>query len=321
MNEVHPAIRILGELGFVTFGEPGLLVEDLSRSHLVTRVSSATTGASFVVKTPRPQTFAGGRDLGGELAVYRLATWLDSITEAVPEPLLIDEARQLLVLRADGIGPSLAAEPPDTVWAGARLGHAMGRWHRDTRGMLLGAGTRPFAVDLVERTPVALGTLGTAAQSLGQALLADPGVGVALRRVAADWTPDCLVHGDVKWENCLFDGPPGARRGVRVADWELAAFGDPAWDVGCAVGELEGACALHGGEPSVAVRALIEAYSAAWRPPDEATLARIANAAVVRVAQAAIEHTEVGATEIAARLVATARSLAADPGALRRACA
>src|SRR6185295_3203174 len=107
---------------------------------------------------------------------------------------------QLLVLRADGIGPSLAAEATGSAswpWASARLGAAMGRWHRDTRGMLLGTGARPFALDLVERTSLALSTLGAPGASLAQELLADAELGVAFRRVAAEWTPDCLIHGDV----------------------------------------------------------------------------------------------------------------------------
>ncbi len=199
-------------------------------------------------------------------------------------------------------------------------------WHGDGpvaprhRGPAGRRGARPFALDLVERTPVALGTLGPAARQVAEALLADVAVGAALRSVAAEWTPACLVHGDLKWDNCLLEGPPGAPHGVRVIDWELAAFGDPAWDAGCAVGELHVAGALHGAAPpgaiGAAVGATLQAYATAWRPPDAATLCRIGRAAAARAGQAAIEHAEAGPAEPVQRLVAAAQRLAADPEAL-----
>ncbi|MDQ6678593.1 MAG: aminoglycoside phosphotransferase family protein [Acidobacteriota bacterium] len=47
------------------------------------------------------------------------------------------------------------------------------------------------------------------------------------------WNPSCLVHGDLKWDNVLvYPARPGINsRGLRIADWELAGRGDPAWDV------------------------------------------------------------------------------------------
>ena len=47
------------------------------------------------------------------------------------------------------------------------------------------------------------------------------------------WSPSCLVHGDLKWDNVLVcpPCPPARSRALRIADWELAGVGDPAWDV------------------------------------------------------------------------------------------
>jgi thiamine kinase-like enzyme len=48
------------------------------------------------------------------------------------------------------------------------------------------------------------------------------------------WRRDALIHGDLKWENCVVlppeteDGAPG----LRIVDWEMADFGDACWDVG-----------------------------------------------------------------------------------------
>jgi aminoglycoside phosphotransferase (APT) family kinase protein len=48
------------------------------------------------------------------------------------------------------------------------------------------------------------------------------------------WRNDTLIHADIKWDNCLLVAPPGSTRKTRlkIIDWELAAPGDPCWDVG-----------------------------------------------------------------------------------------
>jgi thiamine kinase-like enzyme len=48
------------------------------------------------------------------------------------------------------------------------------------------------------------------------------------------WRAECLIHGDVKWDNCLVlakSGDPKADD-LKLIDWELADFGDPCWDAG-----------------------------------------------------------------------------------------
>lgn len=42
------------------------------------------------------------------------------------------------------------------------------------------------------------------------------------------WRHECLIHGDIKWENCLLSHD----NQVFVVDWETADIGDAAWDVG-----------------------------------------------------------------------------------------
>ena len=45
------------------------------------------------------------------------------------------------------------------------------------------------------------------------------------------WSPSCLVHGDLKWDNILvYPKEPTISPALRIGDWELAGIGDPAWD-------------------------------------------------------------------------------------------
>ena len=57
----------------------------------------------------------------------------------------------------------------------------------------------------------------------------------ALNDLRADWTPDALIHGDVKWDNCLVSLGEDGREELRLIDWESASSGDPGWDIGSAL--------------------------------------------------------------------------------------
>jgi len=58
-----------------------------------------------------------------------------------------------------------------------------------------------------------------------------PAFGALIDALTKEWRPSCLVHFDVKGDNILLLAEPRARSGWLI-DWELAALGDPAWDVG-----------------------------------------------------------------------------------------
>ena len=58
-----------------------------------------------------------------------------------------------------------------------------------------------------------------------------PAFGALVDALTEEWRPSCLVHFDVKGDNILLSAKRRARSGWLI-DWELAALGDPAWDVG-----------------------------------------------------------------------------------------
>jgi hypothetical protein len=75
-------------------------------------------------------------------------------------------------------------------------------------------------------------------------ILPDAGARAALLQRLAKartlWREEALIHGDLKWDNCLLidagsDGTPAA---VRLVDWELGGKGDPAWDLATALQEF-----------------------------------------------------------------------------------
>src|SRR5262249_23596742 len=80
--------------------------------------------------------------------------------------------------------------------------------------------------------------IGPAGVHLATALAALPVLLPMLSGLRARWQHDSLLHGDMKWENCLIVGRPGeGGQGLMVVDCELVDIGDGAWDVATIIKE------------------------------------------------------------------------------------
>jgi phosphotransferase family enzyme len=57
--------------------------------------------------------------------------------------------------------------------------------------------------------------------------------GLHLDGLRAEWHAQALIHQDVKSDNVIVCPPSQGRvTGVKLIDWEAAAYGDPCWDIG-----------------------------------------------------------------------------------------
>jgi len=61
-----------------------------------------------------------------------------------------------------------------------------------------------------------------------------PNFPTRLDALQASWRRDTLIHGDMKFENCVlaYAKGAGAEPEIKVVDWEIADLGDPRWDIG-----------------------------------------------------------------------------------------
>jgi hypothetical protein len=66
---------------------------------------------------------------------------------------------------------------------------------------------------------------------LSAALRQFPSLQFHLSALRPLWQYDSLIHGDMKWDNCLIRNSEPARPELTIVDWELADIGDGAWDV------------------------------------------------------------------------------------------
>ena len=145
---------------------------------------------------------------------------------------------------------------------------------------------------------------------------------------ATEWHVAALVHRDVKWANCIAHPPPGGARPtrIRLVDWEMAGWGDPAFDVGSALSDYAAFALGHGPDAVGAAPAAFWAAYVRARGLGEPAAARLLERAVrfagARLVQRAYEHTQelTRPDERVERIVELARDLlVSDAGAARAA--
>jgi hypothetical protein len=89
----------------------------------------------------------------------------------------------------------------------------------------------PWPLMLDTLGPQVFQPYGAAGMQLYSMLQQTPGLIPMLCALRMEWVYDSLIHGDMKWDNCLaWTGEKGEQR-LRIVDWELADLGDGAWDV------------------------------------------------------------------------------------------
>lgn len=220
-----------------------LMVVDCTRRHRNHKVLHRT-GEGCFVKQARPDQPLSDQSLHREA----VCGWLVGQDErfAALRPLLpawraYDATRRLLIMELLPESENLTERharlgcfPTETA---AMLGSSLGQAHAGVSLPPVGAaGTEVFPRALP--WVLALHTLadtqferlsGGHAQILGL-VRHHAEFSAALESLRKGWRQDGLIHGDMKFENCLvlMAGEPQ----LRIVDWELADFGDTLWDVG-----------------------------------------------------------------------------------------
>lgn len=195
------------------------------------------------IKQMRPMQDDAIHTLRREAVCYDRASRVPVLGRLMPTLLRYDEARHTLVLELLPDADSLLMYhlrhqrlPPEV---GRDLGKALGAYHTHAGALL----DDPVLVPLLPRRVPVILTLGRG----GHGALAGFGrIGPALSalfsqhidfqghldRLGVDWRFDCLIHGDMKWDNVLIFPAGGGGLDFRVVDWELVDIGDAGWDVG-----------------------------------------------------------------------------------------
>ena len=190
--------------------------------------------ASYFVKSLLPGAAQAVETLRQEAALYGLAQSepaLAPLRDVLPAFYFFDPQRSLLVLEhldgAKTISELHTQNGVSAAWAAEMAGRALGSIHRATAEALprIDPATfrrqTPWALSLHQITP----SFGQPGMQLQTLLLTYPEYAIALDAMRAAWQPINVIHGDMKFDNCLI-----VNGALKIVDWELADLGDDLWD-------------------------------------------------------------------------------------------
>jgi thiamine kinase-like enzyme len=252
MNIAHAnTVYYLLERGLVTFEsavDGDLMLVGSSSNNTNTKVIRKN-GPGFFIKQIRRS------DMTAVISVQREATclWLGhnekdfaALIPFIPKYYDYDPTRHLLVteLLADGENLYQHRFGKGSYPAGsaARIGKALAEYHGCGAEMKKGeqaatlAKTMPWVLAIHQPESPMLPTFGAASHALLNYLKTDPQFFPLLESLQKLWRYDAFIHGDIKWDNFIIYDLKEAPEdyALKIIDWELAGFGDAAWDVGSA---------------------------------------------------------------------------------------
>ena len=280
-------------------------VVDASRRNSVF-LASTSSGPTLVVKQA---TAANAASLAHEAEILRVLARAPELTLHVPAVLHEEPGR--LVLGTGGGARDWSDHQGRFPLIPARgLGRVLACLHQLAADFPRGAGPI-WGLQLPEPPHALVLELSIGAQDLLARIQASDYVCGRLAELRDAGSRDALVHGDLRWENCLVLPAPGARRRTRVllVDWELADRADPAFDIGSVVAEYlrvwvgsvpiveaidPGRFADRARHPLAAMRPAIQVFWTTYRSlhPRSPALDRVMEMTAVRLLQTAIERSQ-----------------------------
>jgi len=218
-------------------------VTDISRRNQNYRVEFGD-GNGFLIKQVKSSDPQAAASFQCEAAVHWLAQNdpdFAPFNGLSPRCRGYDPQRNLLVINLIGEARTLSealVKGLDNQQA-ARTGQLLAIAHWQTgRKMLEGNLESPFKRRIpwtltIQTLPAEhLSTVSEGNRQLIVMVQTTPALRDMLTAVHSAWRPQAFIHGDLKPDNCLvLNSVEKHERYVQFVDWELADFGDPAWDL------------------------------------------------------------------------------------------
>lgn len=224
-----------------------LEITSTTRRNRNLRISHRDGG--FLLKQPHDNTHESADSLRREARFYRYCKRLNLFDDLIPAFTYAKESDGLLLveLLKDALPlwryyRQLGHERFPAGTAGA-LGARLSDFHRRTRPWrtqdadapgFLQEGL-PFAFTLHRPHPNMLSYLSSGGNAVIESLQSDGEACALLDALTDTWRIEAVIHGDIKMDNVLVLNPGADEEcgasGLRLIDWEMAQWGDPAWDV------------------------------------------------------------------------------------------
>lgn len=182
-----------------------------------------------------------------EATCYRMAQQpgYHALAELMPRLIDHDATRHCLIVDLLPAGENLTEfhmqRQAFPLEIGQLLGKALGNYHQTLRGQH--QNTENWAnfprlvpwilsFHLNAQIPNPANPLSGGVLQLGAVVRQQPDMQANLARLAQNWQYDSIIHGDMKWDNCVVYPDANGKLALRIIDWELVDYGDASWDVG-----------------------------------------------------------------------------------------
>lgn len=174
-----------------------------------------------------------------EAECYELAQKYPEWSHFIPKFLGHDKRRQCIVLELLPHGENLTeyclTAGQVSAKIGAALGTAIASFHQvrvDPLSHELSQISFPRRVPWIlffhrDNNRVSQGVI-----ELGDLIRQNEVVSTNMDRLFQNWRFDDVIHGDMKWDNCVLYQTDDHACCLKIVDWELFDFGDAAWDLG-----------------------------------------------------------------------------------------
>jgi hypothetical protein len=284
-----------------------LTVVDVSRRNSVF-LATSRSGPTFVVKQGSVETAPA---LANEGAILRILAGVPELAPHVPAVVHEEPAEGRIVLRtAPGARDWLDRRGRFPRLPARALGRVLAALHQLT----IDVPQRAVAIPrlLLPEPPFEL--LANSSQGAREVLAhiqADGDLRGRLEELLTADAQGALVHGDLRWENCLTLPAPAAKRRTRLllVDWELAGRGDPTLDVAAVIASYlqvwfrsipivervaPARLLVHAERPLRSLRPAIQAFWSGYSSssPSPPQLRRVVELAAVPLLEAAIERAQ-----------------------------
>lgn len=221
----------------------GVEISEIARRNRNFRVRQRD-GPGYFLKQARLGEPDAIRTLHAEAECYRFAAQDETFADVaaiVPRFHSYDERRGVLATElldgAETLTEHHFRNDSFPASIGKQLGRAFGQYHRKANakapaeldGIFL---RRPaWALSLHTMHPSMAPRLsGGIHQMLGM-IQQFPQFGTALEKLRAEWRFEAVIHGDIKWDNCILCAGSNGDSRLKLVDWEMADWGDSCWDV------------------------------------------------------------------------------------------
>ncbi len=292
MQELVTLLLVQNIISVSDIIDTGVQVIEEERDRFVVRTVSVGRKPLYIVKCARSEKAEVA--LKQEVSAYHCLTMSMQLQDIAPVLVMHDNVQALMVIEwVNGVNP--IATNVSLREVAEKLGKVIGKLHQNTLQIpdKRSSFFKPYMLtDLNhskkwEKFP----ELNINITERWKKTLID-----GIKYAEHLWISNVFIHGDLKWEHCLFIDDKNSAS-LRVIDWELATFGDSAWDVACIISDMifNIQCKINDGEQSLfealqseEIKIFLQSY-AKERVIEDYLLEHVSSYLGVRLFQTALE--------------------------------